>query len=176
MSRRPRSATSDRFPLHAQEFLDQLEQRRFPDLTAIAAALHETLGRRAVLTRARRGLHLALCALAPACALIAGLASAAIYGAATTAGIFAPLAFSLIITTTLAVWSAAWFRGGLLLRAFDIAVVTRAGQEASRQRALVRAIVAWSPCVFFLFAILLDRTLFAPRRWSSWRPAPSWRT
>jgi hypothetical protein len=82
-----------------------------------------------------------------------------IYGAFTPAGIIAPLAFSLIVTTNLAVWSAAWFRGGLMLRAFDIAVVTGAGQEASRQRALVRAIVAWSPCLFFLFAILVGWTL-----------------
>jgi hypothetical protein len=56
-------------PLHAHAFLEQLEQRRFPDLKAIAAALQETLGRRAVLTRGRRGVHLALCALAPTCAL-----------------------------------------------------------------------------------------------------------
>ena len=146
-------------PLHAHSFLEQLEQRRFPDLKAIAAALQETLGRRAVLTQGRRGVHLALCALVPACALVAGLASAMIYGAFTPAGIIAPLAFSLIVTTNLAVWSAAWFRGGLMLRAFDIAVVTGAGQEASRQRALVRAIVAWSPCLFFLLAILVGWTV-----------------
>ena len=55
-------------PAHAHAFLEQLEQRRFPDLKAIAAALQETLGRRAVLTRGRRGVHLVLCALVPACA------------------------------------------------------------------------------------------------------------
>jgi hypothetical protein len=146
-------------PVHAHAFLEQLEQRGFPDLKAIAAALQETFGRTAVLTPARRGVHLALCALAPTCALIAGLASAMIYGAFTTARIIAPLVFSLIITSNMAVWSAAVFRGGLMLRAFDIAVVTGAGQEASRQRALVRAIVAWSPCLFFLFAILFGWTL-----------------
>ena len=82
-----------------------------------------------------------------------------IHGAFTVGGIIAPLAFSLILTTNVAVWSAAWFRGGLMLRAFDIAVVTGAGEEASRQRALLRAIVAWSPCMFFLLAILFGWTV-----------------
>ena len=90
---------------------------------------------------------------------MAGFASAVIHGAFSAAGIIAPLAFSLIVTTNVAIWSAAWFRGGLMLRAFDIAVVTGAGEEASRQRALVRAIVAWSPCLFFLFAILVGWTV-----------------
>ncbi len=95
----------------------------------------------------------------PACAVLAGIASAMIHGALTEGSILAPLAFSLIFTTNVAVWSAAGFRGGLILRALDIAVVTHAGEEASRQRALLRAIVAWSPCLFFLFAILFGWTV-----------------
>jgi len=145
-------------PLHARAFLRQLEQGRLPNLKAIAGALQETLGRRAVLTRERRGIHLALCAVLPACAVLAGIASAMIHGALTEGGILAPLAFSLVLTTNVAVWSAAGFRGGLILRTLDIAVVTHAGEEASRQRALLRAIVAWSPCLFFLFAILFGWT------------------
>jgi tRNA A-37 threonylcarbamoyl transferase component Bud32 len=155
----PSAATAGPLPLHAHAFLVQLEQRLFPGLKAMAAALHETLGKRAVLTRDRRAVHLALCAAMPTCALMAGIASAVIRGAFTAGGIIAPLAFSLILTSSLAVWSAAWFRGGLMLRALDIAVVTGAGEEASRQRALLRAIVAWSPCLFFLFAILFGWTV-----------------
>ena len=59
----------------------------------------------------------------------------------------------------MAVWSRRGFEAGFMLRAFDIAVVTGAGEEASRQRALLRAIVAWSPCLFFLFAILFGWTV-----------------
>jgi len=146
-------------PLHAHTFLRALDQRRFPNLKAMAAALQETLGRRAVLTRDRRAVHLALCALMPACALVAAIASAVIHGAVTAGGIIAPLAFSLVLTTNLAIWSAAWFRGGLMLRTFDIAVVTGAGEEASRQRALLRAMVAWSPCLLFLLAVLSGWTV-----------------
>jgi hypothetical protein len=145
-------------PLHAHAFLTQLEQRRFPSLEAMAAALQETLGRRAVLTRDRRAAHLALSAVVPTCALMAGLTAAVLRGGFNPGGIIAPLAFSLIFTTNLAVWSAAGFRGGLMLRALDIAVVSSAGREASRQRAFLRAIVAWSPCLFFLFAILFGWT------------------
>jgi len=145
-------------PLHAHAFLSQLEQRRFPSLKAMTAALHETLGKRAVLTRDRRAMHLALCAVVPVSALAAAIASAMIRGTFTLGGILAPLAGSLIIITNFAVWSAAWFRGGLMLRALDIAVVTGAGDEASRPRALLRAVVAWSPCLLFVFAILFNRT------------------
>jgi hypothetical protein len=146
-------------PLHAHALLRQLEQGRLPNLKAIAGALQETLGRRAVLSRARRGVHLALCAALPVSAVLAGVVSAMIHGALTQGGILAPLASSLILITNLAVWSAAGFRGGLILRALDIAVVTHAGEEASRQRALLRAVVAWSPCLFFLFAILFGWTV-----------------
>ena len=43
---------------------------------------------------------------------------------------------------------------GFPARAFDLAIVTGAGEEASRQRALLRPMVAWSPSVFLLLAIL----------------------
>jgi small-conductance mechanosensitive channel len=90
---------------------------------------------------------------------MAGLTSAVLRGAFNSGGIIAPLAFSLIFITNVAVWSAAGFRGGVMLLAFDIAVVSGAGGEASRQRAFLRAIVAWSPCLFFVFAILFGWTV-----------------
>lgn len=152
-------SNSGPLPLHARAFVTQLEQRRFPNLKAMAAALQEMLGRTAVLTRHRRAVHLALSALIPICGLMAGLASAVLRGVFNAGSIIAPLAFSLIFMTNTAVWSAAGFRGGFMLRALDIAVVTGAGDEASRQRALLRAIIAWSPCLFFLFAILFGWTV-----------------
>ena len=69
-------------------------------------------------------------------------------------GIIALLACSLAFMAPFVLLSATWFRGGFLLRAFDLAIVTGAGEEASRQRALLRAMVAWSPSVFLLLAIL----------------------
>jgi hypothetical protein len=148
------AARADALPLHARTFLRRLDERLFPNLKATAAALHETLGRRALLTRNRRAAHVALCALVPACALVAAMVSAVIRGEFTVGGIIAPLAGALAFTLNLAVWSAAWFRGGFMLRVFDIAVVTEAGEEVSRQRGLLRAMVAWSPCLFFLLATL----------------------
>ena len=46
--------------------------------------------------------------------------------------------------------SAAVFRGGLGLRGFGIAVATGAGVEASRLRALGRALLAWAPMAISL--------------------------
>ena len=141
-------------PLHAHAFLTQLERGQFPSLKAIAAALTELLGKRAVLTRARRSAHVALCAALPACFLAAGIVSGVARGGMTVGGITAPLMGSLILLTTVALWSAALFRGGFMLQAFGIAVVTAAVNEASRQRAFMRAIAAWSPCLLLLVATL----------------------
>ena len=46
------------------------------------------------------------------------------------------------------------FRGGMLLRAFGIALVTARGREASRGRALLRSILAWSPLLIVWLAAL----------------------
>ena len=67
------TAVAGRLPLHAHAFLRQLDHGQFPSLNAIAAALGETLGRRAVLTRGRRAVHLTLSAAVPTCFLVAGI-------------------------------------------------------------------------------------------------------
>ena len=56
------------------------------------------------------------------------------------------------------------FRGGLLMRALGIAVVTRDGADASRGRMLWRACVAWSwmPLGIFIAALLVP-ALHAPK-------------
>lgn len=139
--------------------MNRLEQQRFPNLKAMAESLEEILGKRAVLTRNRRSVHSALCALLPTCALMAGIVSAVMRGTFAMGGIIALLAGSLAFMSPFALLSATWFRGGFLLRAFDLAIVTGAGEEASRQRALLRALVAWSPSLFLLMAILFGWTV-----------------
>ena len=67
-------------------------------------------------------------------------------------------------TAILAILLAGILRGGLLLRAFGIAVVGKEGTEVGRARALARAILSWSPALVFwapvLFHIELCRRLF----------------
>ena len=57
----------------------------------------------------------------------------------------------------LSVAAALLFRGGVLMRALGIAVVTRDGADASRLRMLWRACVAWSwlPLSVIVFSMLL---------------------
>ena len=51
-------------------------------------------------------------------------------------------------------------RGGILMRALGIAVVTRTGQEASRRRALARALAAWVPLIALMFFVIQTGVLF----------------
>jgi hypothetical protein len=51
----------------------------------------------------------------------------------------------LLLSAVVAVLSALLFRGGLLLRSLGLAVVSLRGSEASRARAMWRALMAWSP-------------------------------
>jgi eukaryotic-like serine/threonine-protein kinase len=54
----------------------------------------------------------------------------------------------LLLATTLAAILSAWlFRGGLLLRLFDLVVVTPDGVPVSRLRAVGRAFAAWGPVI-----------------------------
>ena len=52
-------------------------------------------------------------------------------------------------------------RGGILIRALGIAVVTRTGQEASRRRAaLARALAAWVPLIALVVFVIQTGVLF----------------
>jgi hypothetical protein len=155
-----RSAETDqRLPLHAHAFLKQLRQRLFGDLLSVALALEDLLGKRATLTRRRRLTHLALSAALPGAALLAATMSALIQRRLSVGAIVAPVAGSLALMSTFAILSAAYFRGGLMFQALGIALADNRGNEASRQRALLRAVVAWSPSVGFILAISLDSVL-----------------
>ena len=91
----------------------------------------------------------------------------------------------LMLTGCFGLLTAFVFRGGLLLRLFGIAVVTKHGKQVSRLRALGRAFVAWAPlplCVFGAFrltnglsawpAVLLAGGLVFPAGavWAIWHP------
>jgi hypothetical protein len=54
----------------------------------------------------------------------------------------------------------AWlFRGGLVLRAFGVEVVTRIGTPASRLRTLWRGLLAWSPVIIAAVLLVPNQTL-----------------
>ena len=58
------------------------------------------------------------------------------------------------------------FRGGLILRLFQTAVVDTTGTEVSRWRALLRAGIAWSPVLAFQFLPQPALLVFATYPWS----------
>jgi hypothetical protein len=55
--------------------------------------------------------------------------------------------FMFLPIALLGIGAAGLFRGGLLLRAFGIEVVTRNGETVSRLRALWRGLLAWAPLI-----------------------------
>jgi hypothetical protein len=157
-----RPALSDLgLPLHARTFLKQLGQGLLRDLPAVTLALQDLLGKRTILTRRRRAMHIALSAAVPAAALVAALASAVIQRRLSAGAIVAPLVGALAMMCLLAILSATYFRGGFMFRLLGIALADHNGYEASRHRVLLRAVVAWLPCVCFVGAIGFDSTLAA---------------
>jgi uncharacterized RDD family membrane protein YckC len=61
--------------------------------------------------------------------------------------------FGLGVAAVFGIVLAVVFRGGILLRAFGIAVVTRSGRQASWLRAGLRAVVAWGPALVFALGL-----------------------
>jgi hypothetical protein len=73
------------------------------------------------------------------------------------------LLFSLLLEGAFALVFAFFLRGGLLLRAFGLAVVDSQGRPVSRLRAAWRAVVTWAPAaataaIAFTHAVLIDMT------------------
>ena len=66
-------------------------------------------------------------------------------GRVNTETIFGVLGFLLHIAAPIALLLGLLTRGGLMLRLFDIAIVTRNGVQASHARALLRSLATWSP-------------------------------
>jgi uncharacterized RDD family membrane protein YckC len=144
---------SAQLPIHARTFLEQLEQGRFASLEGMISALQETLGRPVVLTRRTRVTHLLLSAALPIAAVALAVGSAVLRGSFRADAIVAPFFAALWVMAFFGVFSAALFRGGLVFQLLNVAVADRGGRVASGPLQLVRAIVAWSPCIFFLIAI-----------------------
>jgi hypothetical protein len=62
--------------------------------------------------------------------------------------------YALCATAILALIGALLLRGGFTFRTFGLAIVTNSGVEASRIRAVGRAVIAWSPAILM---VLLPR-------------------
>jgi hypothetical protein len=131
-----------------------LEQGRFRDAAAVRAALDAQTGREARLTRRRRALHIAIAAAVPlAVAIVSILVSG---GDDRARAAVAPLAASLFLLSFWCPIGAVLFRGGLPLRALNLAVVRPDGTRASRHLIFLRSAVAWSPGFLFLVAVGIE--------------------
>jgi hypothetical protein len=119
----------------------------------MVTALQDILGRPAVLTTRARVTHLLLSAALPIAAVALAVGSAVLRGSFRGDAIVAPFSAALWVMAFFGVFSAALFRGGLMFQLLNVAVADRRGRIASGPLLLVRAIVAWSPCVLFLIAI-----------------------
>ncbi len=153
-----------RLPLLASEFLRKLNTGAFGTLQGVVDALPPLLRRPVALSPWKRAAHLSLC-IAPAMLFTASsmmvLRSVSFGGDApatmNTQITSMQLALTFLLPTALVgLVTASAFKGGLLFRGLDLAIVDAAGREVTRLRALVRALVAWSP-VLIAFATLLFR-------------------
>jgi hypothetical protein len=130
-------------PLEASEFLRRLRRDEFASLPEIVAATAALQDRPDSMNSSSRGMTLAL-------SVVTYLVGANLLGNSIVNFVGGdhwlaqPELAGLLASTLLAVCWAAIFRGGFWLRAFGIAVVTSDGVEASRLRAVSRALVAWS--------------------------------
>lgn len=71
-----------------------------------------------------------------------------------TSALLTIIAWESIFAAALGVLSALVVRGGVMLRLFGIAVATRTG-EATRVRALWRTVIAWSPAILAIVAVVM---------------------
>ncbi len=126
-------------PVYARSFVDALAQGAKADPDRVGQQLRSLLDRPHSVSSRRRVYYLLLCGLLVLCFM--GVRIAAWPGMNRL--LYIP--FVLGMTVTIALLTAFLFRGGLLLRLFGIAVVTRDGAVASRFRTSLRSLVGWSP-------------------------------
>ena len=142
-------------PLSAHILLASLATRGFDSWRQVVSQTTRLLAVPDRVTNGRRAAQLAACAALPTLStvdfllLLAPFLSGAVHS-------FAEM-FTLIACAGVA--SAFISRGGLLLRSFGIAVVTRDGREASRLRAASRALIAWSPVVPMAWLMHVQSTI-----------------
>jgi uncharacterized RDD family membrane protein YckC len=140
-------------PLGARSVLTRLGHPSLPDFAEVVAALRAHLHTPARVTARRRMVHLGLSAALPIAAIVAAIGSAIVDRTLTSDRIIAPIGASLFLMAGIGMWSAALFRGGLVLHAMGIAIALPNGEEASRQRAMIRGMLAWAPCILVQVAI-----------------------
>ena len=143
-------------PLHASEFLSQLERVSVANLAALIAALHGLLGKPATLTRRRRLVHIAGVALPPIAIIALALAGSIRQGTFELSTFAAPVAGVLLMLAPASMFSAAFFRGGLMFQLLGIAISTREGREAPRMLAFSRAVVAGLPSLAFVAGVVFQ--------------------
>jgi uncharacterized RDD family membrane protein YckC len=134
-------------PLHAHEFLMKLEQNELASLPAVTSALEALLPRPTIVTRRRRVVQLLAVAGMPLAALVTG----SYFGLQRGLSV---MGFFVLMVAVPAIWCAAMFRGGLVLRLLGITIATRRGAAVSRPYALLRAVAAWFAPLALVVGIL----------------------
>ena len=142
-------------PLHACEFLMQLERGMMSTL-AIIAALQKLLPKPVTLTRRRRLAHVAIVLAVPAAVGALTLIEVVRQGEFTWPALTVPIAGVLLIMSTASTYTAAFFRGGLWFQLLGIAVTTRRGRQASRLLTFWRAVIAWLPALVFVGGVVFQ--------------------
>jgi serine/threonine protein kinase len=143
-------------PLHAYDFLMQLERGTMSKLAEIIAALQRLLSKPVTLTRRRRLAHVATVVAVPAAAGAFTLVEMVRQGAFTWPALTVPIAGVLLMMSTASTYTAAFFRGGLWFQLLGIAVATRTGPQASRLLTFWRAVIAWLPSLVFVGGVVFQ--------------------
>ena len=128
-------------PLTASRVLRRLATGDFATLREFGTALNQSQTRLDRVTRERRGMALAI---SVACHWFGAAPLGGLLVSSLTLGTLRSYDVGLLSCFVLGIAWAFALRSGAVLHAFDIAVVTADGQEASRIRSAARAALAWS--------------------------------
>jgi hypothetical protein len=142
-------------PLHASEFLMQLERGGMSS-PEIIAALQKLLPKPATLTRRRRLAHVAAVVAVPAAICAFTLVEMIRQRAFSFPALTVPITGVLLLMSTASTYAAAAFRGGLWFQLLGIAVTTRTGRRASRPLTFWRAVIAWLPSLVFVGGVVFQ--------------------
>ena len=149
--------------LAARQVLQRIHRQIFSDLDELLAALKEAAPH-ATSFRDRRIIHLA----APTVPQLLFLIVAFFISNKGSDGLHDVLLGCVgfaVFLGLVALLSSLLFRGGLFLRATDIAIVRRDGREASRLRAAARSFVAWCPALVGLGISLAIGAIHMSAQW-----------
>ena len=153
----PRAALERPLPLHARSLVERLLDAGFEAPADLLREARDAARRPSVVPRARRAAHLALPVLGPAVAVLVVLSGVLLApgldGGASPPPERLPREATLFFlniferVVLMAVAASAFFQGGAFFAPLGMALVDARGRRASRVRALVRGLVAWSPAL-----------------------------